>query len=77
MWLTLLTLALSTVLNALYYIPAVTVLWSKPQPEEKGETLPVDKTFTVSTVCFIAAVLVLGIFFDPIMTVIETGVALL
>ena len=77
MWLTLLTLALSTVLNALYYIPAVTVLWSKPQPQEKGETLPVDKTFTVSTVCFIAAVLVLGIFFDPIMTVIGTGVALL
>ena len=77
MWMTMLTLALSTVLNALYYIPAVTVLWSKPEEGEKGEKLPPDKTFAVSTVCLIAAVLALGIFFDPIMAVIESGVALL
>ena len=42
-----------------------------------GEKLPPDKTFAVSTVCLIAAVLALGIFFDPIMAVIESGVSLL
>lgn len=77
MWMTLLTLALSTVLNALYYIPAVTALWSKPEKEEVGEKQPRDLTFVISTVVLVAAVFFLGICYDPILTIIENGLALL
>ena len=77
MWMTLLTLALSTVLNALYYIPAVTVLWSRPAEGETGEKQPVYPAFAVSTVVFIAAVFFLGICYEPVVTLIQNGLALL
>ena len=77
MWMTLLTLALSTVLNALYYIPAVTVLWSRPVDGETGEKQPKDPAFAVSTVVFIAAVFFLGICYQPVVELIQTGLSLL
>ena len=77
MWMTLLTLALSTVLNALYYIPAVAALWSKPTEGEAGEKQPADPIFAASTVLFIAAVFFLGICYQPVVTLIQNGLALL
>ena len=78
MAMTLLVLALSTVLNALYYVPATLAIWSKP--EKAAEALPPmerDWGFTVSVLTCIAAALVLGIFYQPITAVLEAGIRLM
>ncbi len=78
----LLTIALSTVLNALYYIPALLGIWVKPAPEETAivvadataEELAFDRSFTAAALVLMAAIFVLGIFYHPITDVIELGV---
>ena len=85
---TFLALALSTLLNALYYVPAVVAFWSKPKPQQtqvQGEEnimLPQEKTkksvFLLSSIgVFIVLNFVLGIAYGPIMKVITTGLNLL
>lgn len=76
----LLVLGASTVLNALYYVPAVIAIWSPSahgrNPLPKGMAEP-DHGFTLSTLISIAALFVLGIFYQPISGVIETSVRLI
>lgn len=83
---TLLVLAISTVLNALYYIPAVIDIWTKPQNQEKmvenegGAVLAPaakDWSFALSTVGLALAVFVLGMCFVPLGQVIQNGLQLL
>jgi multicomponent Na+:H+ antiporter subunit D len=85
MALVLLTIALSTVLNALYYVPAVLAIWIQP-PEElrqhiaetaDPEAQTFDRFFTTAAVILMIAVLILGIFYHPITAVITAGVSLL
>lgn len=78
MALTLLALAVSTVLNALYYVPAVLAIWSRPEGSRApagrdGEKPARDVPFLVSAVCFILAVFVLGAFYHPAIRAIEAG----
>lgn len=81
----LLAIALSTVLNALYYIPAVLAICIKPPAEDEAvimadvapEALAYDRSFATAAVMFIVAVFVLGIFYHPITSVIREGVRLL
>jgi len=83
--LTLLTIALSTVLNALYYVPALLAIWIKPSPEEEAEVLAdatpeqlaFDRPFTTAATVLTLAIFVLGIFYHPITSVIEAGVRLI
>ncbi|MPM70403.1 NADH-quinone oxidoreductase subunit N [bioreactor metagenome] len=85
MALNLMVIALSTVLNALYYVPAVMCVCMKPTVEEeaaiqadvKPESLTFDLSFTVSAVIFILAIFILGIFYHPIIEVIRSGVQML
>ena len=75
----LLVLAVSTVLNALYYVPAVLAIWA-PGSEEKLASLPPmepDWGFRVSTLVSIAAVFVLGILYDPAVDIIEAGISMM
>ncbi|MCI2106746.1 MAG: sodium:proton antiporter [Intestinimonas sp.] len=82
MAITLLVIAVSTVLNALYYIPAVLAIWSRPegssehscQAHGKPER---DVAFTVSAVCFILLVFALGVFYQPAIQAIEAGLRLM
>ena len=83
--LTLLTIALSTVLNALYYVPALLAIWLKPPAEEeaailadvhRGE-LAFDRSFMVADTVLILGIFVLGIFYHPITDVLEAGVRLI
>ncbi|MEG0778984.1 MAG: proton-conducting transporter membrane subunit [Oscillospiraceae bacterium] len=77
MALTLLVLAASTVLNALYYVPATIAIWS-PNGAAAAEQLPEDdQGFAAATLVSIAAVFVLGIFYQPIIAIIETGIRLM
>lgn len=56
MWVALGALAVSSVLNALYYLPAIIQIWSKAQPGENLPQLPVKRP----SLAFVVAVLVLG-----------------
>lgn len=69
-------LAISMILNAIYFIPTVISIWSKPEKEVQPKTEP---TFSFKFVCvaFIAINFILGIFFQPIIAVIEQGLRLL
>jgi len=73
---TLIAIALSTVLNALYYIPAVVTVWSTPDGESP-ERAPHDPTFVIAAVVSIAAVVLLGVAYTPVMHMVEVGFALL
>ena len=83
--LTLLTIALSTVLNALYYVPALLAIWVKPPAEDEAAILadvaPADeardRSFTAAAIVLTLGIFVLGIFYHPITDLIEAGVRLI
>ena len=75
----LLVLAGSSVLNAMYYLPAIVGIWfpadeGKPEPvaEEQG-----DWGFILSTVVFLILNVVLGVAIGPMIHLIEAGLRLL
>lgn len=73
---TLFSLAVSSVLNAMYYIPAILVIWGH---EGRGKRyFPVRKRASAhrwATLCFVAFNLVLGVGVGPILALIHTGLA--
>ena len=81
----LLTIALSTVLNALYYVPALLAIWVKPPAEDEALVLAdvhpgdlaADRAFTAAAAILIVGIFVLGIFYHPITDLIEAGVRLI
>lgn len=78
LFLALAVIALSTVLNAIYYIPAVIALWSRPSPEKRSvQPKNGGIAFSLCMVIFMGGVLFLGIFFDPVVSVIWNGLQLL
>ncbi len=74
---TLLCLAISTVLNAGYFIRAVIVLYTPEAKAEQPEnSYKRDYAFIVSVVCFIILNFVLGMFSGPIMEAIRSGISM-
>ena len=73
--LTLFVLALSSVLNALYYIPALINVWSEQKPE--AQPAGKDPAANAAIVLLALGVLFLGVAFSPVMTVIVRGLALM
>lgn len=74
----LLVLGGSSVLNALYYLPAIVAIWFRPaegQPEPKA--VERDWSFVWSTVVFLILIVVLGVAIGPTVTLLETGLAML
>lgn len=72
----LLALAISMILNAIYFIPTVISIWS--QPEKEVEDV-VEPTFRFKCVCiaFVCMNFFLGIGFNKIIEIIELGLQLL
>lgn len=75
----LLVLAGSSVLNAMYYLPAIVGIWfpadeTKPAPtvQERG-----DMGFILSTAVFLVMNVVLGVAIEPMVRLIELGLMLL
>ena len=68
-------LALSSILNALYYLPALLGLWSE-RPADRTPVEP-DVACAVSILMLAAGVLALGLGFRPVMELILRGLALL
>ena len=73
--LTLGVLALSSILNALYYIPALINIWSEKNPNAKDAEK--DYTATAAIVLLAAGVLFLGLRFTPVMDLIVRGLELM
>ena len=74
--LTLFVLALSSILNALYYIPSVIALWStqggkRPVREDK------DHSYNMAAIISVFAIFVMGIYYEPVMNIILRGLELL
>lgn len=74
---TLIVLSVSTVLNALYYIPAIMVLFSKSEGKKALVPDPKDVPFIISMVVFIALNFVLGIASQPFIRMIADGLGML
>ena len=75
----LLVLAGSSVLNAMYYLPAIVGIWFT-HDEAHEEPLAVEKEdfgFLASTVVFVILNVVLGVAIEPIIELIELGLRLL
>ena len=73
----LVTLLISMVLNALYFVPAVIAIWSKPADGVKNEGYRPSKLMTACVAAAVAALFALGIFFGPVASLIERGLACL
>ena len=74
-WAVLIVLALSSILNALYYLPAVINIWSDDGPKRSEPAK--DPACAAALILLAAGVLILGTCFDPLMTLIMRGLELL
>ena len=81
----LVVIALSTLLNALYYVPAVLSIWGIVPDELKEDvrlhTAPEDRAFdgrfTLAAAALVLGVLALGTLYHPVMDVLDAGLNLL
>ena len=72
---TLIALAISALLNAMYYIPAVVVLWS---PDNRDyPPVRTDRSRKLALTLFILVNIALGVFFLPIMNLLSMGITML
>ena len=76
MWIAILALCLSSVLNALYYIPAIAAVWSKRGTNYK-EDLRKNPCFCVAAVILAIGVVLLGVAPMPFVRVIKMGLSML
>lgn len=67
-------LAVSLILNAMYYLPALIAVW---QPAEGKASPGTDPAFSVGAAGLMAGLLALGIFFRPVTELISRGLALM
>ncbi len=75
MVITLLTLAISMILNAMYFIPSAIAIWTPV--ERKHQHSKPSKRMEVGIGIFIMTNFCLGIFYKPIINMIELGIRLL
>ena len=75
----MIVLAISMILNAMYFLPSVIAIWTpkKGVKKEEYQKIVLSPTFSIAVVLFIAAHLVLGIGYQPIIHIIEMGISLL
>ena len=76
MLLGLTALAISTVLNALYFIPAIMVLYSRDGEGAEEKVHHADPSFVISMIIFVVINFVLGCMSTPIIGMISSGFAM-
>ena len=72
MWVVLFTLAISTVLNAIYYVNAIACIFSRTGTDLAKRKNP--KTYTFGMAVFIIANVALGLFYQKIVDIIVLGI---
>lgn len=74
--LSMLVLGASSVLNALYYVPAILNVWNRPQVGEEHIKVR-DMGFLLSSSIFILLNIFLGIYFVPVLRFVDEGINML
>ncbi len=77
--LVLAALAISMILNAMYFLPSVIAIWTRPKEDGEGASkrAQTSPTFALAMVLFIVVNLVLGIGYRPIIDVMKQGIELI
>ena len=75
MWFVLFALAVSTVLNAVYYIRAIGMIYSKKDVDVTRHKNPLS--YNIGMGVFIVANVMLGLFYQNIVDIIQTGLKFL
>lgn len=70
-------LAASSVLNAMYYIPAILAIWSQGKEAGEGRSLGDTREHHLAIGCFLVCNVVLGVTVGPILNVIYRGLELM
>ena len=70
------TLLLSTLLNAMYYVPLLVLLYAKPPGAELPKPVPQPMLYRVPLILFILINLALGLFPGPVLETISVGLDL-
>ena len=72
-------LAISMILNAMYFLPSVIAIWTRAEKDETSvpKKAQIAPTFAFAIVLFIVVNLVLGINYRPIIEVMEMGIELM
>ena len=73
--LVLAALAISMILNAMYFLPSVIAIWTRPK--EEVQKTQISPLFALAMVLFIVVNFVLGIGYRPIVAVMEMGIELM
>ena len=73
MWIAMITLAISTILNAVYFIRAVISVYTPRNMEYKDSSYKPSTNMAFALICFIIFNFFLGILSYPIANTIETG----
>ena len=74
MWFVLFALAVSTVLNALYYVPVIINLYTKNDEVSVEKSWKPNLSFVVAMVVFIALNFVIGLGSSSLVEAIRTGI---
>ena len=78
LWAGIFALVLSTVLNALYYIPAVSLLFAGRRDDRFSDVrAKLHPAYLFAIIVFIALNLLLGTCSEPVTRIIETGLSVL
>ena len=75
--LVLAALAISMILNAMYFLPSVIAIWSRPETKEKTVRAQNSPLFAMAMVLFIVVNLALGIGYRPIIEIMKMGIELI
>ena len=69
--------AISMILNAMYFLPSVIAIWSRPETKEKTVRVQNSPLFAMAMVLFIVVNLALGIGYRPIIEIMKMGIELI
>ena len=77
--LVLAALAISMILNAMYFLPSVIAIWTRPKEDGEGASkkAQISPTLALAMVLFIVVNLVLGIGYRPIIDVMKQSIELI
>ena len=73
MWIAMITLAISTILNAIYFIRATISVYTPRNMDYRDRAYKPARNSAIALVCFIALNFFLGILSYPIAYTIQTG----
>ncbi|MCL2791703.1 MAG: hypothetical protein FWD87_01305 [Spirochaetaceae bacterium] len=76
-WIAVIVLAVSTLLNALYYIPTLQKFFSRDNAQEFSADYVPDKSSSIALVCLIIANIFLGVSYIPLISILERGFSFL